>query len=96
MLAILYLLSLVSISPKLLFTPLPPPIFSELKIGDFRGLCVASLILYCKRNDSNDVEMFHERHIVVPRVKENTYMYALKHTVLLPTFVCTIEYTCML
>ncbi len=38
-----YLLSLVSIFPKPLFTPLPPPIFSELKIGDFLGLCVAFL-----------------------------------------------------
>ena len=27
------------------FTPLPPPIFNGLKIGDFPGLCVASLTL---------------------------------------------------
>ncbi len=41
------MLSLVSIFPRSGFTPLPPPIFSGLKIGDFPELCVASLtILY--------------------------------------------------
>ncbi len=44
MLAVLYLLScLVSIFPKPGFTPLHPPIFSDLKLGDFPGLCVAFL-----------------------------------------------------